>query len=84
MGLKRWKGCENMCVALPGKVTDVDGDVAVVNFDGNEVRAHKGIVHINIGDYVLVHAGMIIQTLQKSEAESMVSLFKELEDIADA
>lgn len=73
-----------MCVALPGKVTEIDGDIAVVDFDGNVVRAHKGIVNVNTGDYVLVHAGMVIQTMQKSEAESMVSLFKELEEIADA
>lgn len=73
-----------MCVALPGKVIEIDGDIAIVDFEGNTVRAHKGIVNINTGDNVLVHAGMIIQRMQKSEAESLTSLFRELEDIADA
>lgn len=71
-----------MCVALPGIVRKIDGNVARVEFDGNIVNAHTGIAKVNEGDYVLVHAGMIIQRMDKKEADNMISLFKELEEIA--
>ncbi len=70
-----------MCVALPGIVKSIDGSMAKVCFDGNIVNAHTGIAKVNTGDYVLVHAGMIIQKLDKEEADNMISLFKELEEI---
>lgn len=73
-----------MCVALPGKVVSMEENIATVDFDGNTVRAHAGVVDINVGDYVLVHAGMIIQKMSRTEADNMVELFRELEELADA
>ncbi len=70
-----------MCVALPGIVKKIEGNNAKVEFDGNIVSAHTGIVKVCEGDYVLVHAGMIIQKLNRDEADNMISLFKELEEI---
>ncbi len=69
-----------MCVALPGKVIDIEGTTASVEFDGNVVRANIGLVNVNIGDYVLVHAGMVIQTMKSDEALDMIQLFKDLEE----
>ncbi|MBE5835847.1 MAG: HypC/HybG/HupF family hydrogenase formation chaperone [Butyrivibrio sp.] len=69
-----------MCVALPGVVTDTsDEKYATVDFNGNTVRAAKGLVDIAVGDRVLVHAGCIIQKVSKDEAEEMEELFKELD-----
>ena len=70
-----------MCVAAPGKVISVEDGYAKVDYDGNIIKAHAGIVSGKPGDYVLVHAGMIIQTIKQQEAEEMTALFKELEEI---
>ena len=70
-----------MCVAAPGIVKEIDGNMAKIDYDGNIVQAHTGIVDVKPGDYVLVHAGMILQTLKQKEAEEMQQLFRELEDI---
>ena len=35
-----------------------------------------------IGDYVLVHAGMAIQIVEKKEAHDWIDLFKEIEELA--
>ena len=67
-----------MCVAAPGKVIEINGDTAVIDYNGNKVNANKGIVDIKIGDYVLVHAGLIIQVLPEDEAKNMLELFEEL------
>ncbi len=70
-----------MCVAAPGIVETIEDGMATVNYNGNRVKAHAGIVNVNIGDYVLVHAGMIIQVMKQKEAEEMLELFDELEEL---
>ena len=70
-----------MCVAAPGKVIEINGDTAVIDYNGNKVNANKGIVDIKIGDYVLVHAGLIIQVLPEEEKKNMLELFEELSEL---
>ena len=70
-----------MCVATPGKVIEINGDNVVLDYDGNRVSANKGIVDVKIGDYALVHAGLIIQVLPDDEAKFMLDLFKDIEEL---
>lgn len=63
-----------MCVAIPGKVISIEDGKAVVDFSGNQVRAYVGLVNVKIGDYVLVHAGCVIQTMKQQEAEELTEL----------
>lgn len=70
-----------MCVAAPGKVIEINDDTAVIDYNGNKVNANKGIVDVKIGDYVLVHAGLIIQVLPEDEAKNMLELFEELSEL---
>lgn len=67
-----------MCVAYPGKVLAIEGKYAHVDFTGNVVKVNVSMVDVNIGDYVLVHAGMAIQKVTAQEAEPWVELFQEL------
>ena len=70
-----------MCVAIPGKVIELDGTKATVDFSGNVVTAEAGLVNVKIGDRVLVHAGCIIQTMDEDLANEMEELFNEIEDL---
>ena len=70
-----------MCVALPGIIEKIEDSIASVNFSGNVVRAHTGVVNVSVGDYVLVHAGLIIQKLDREEAENMKELFEAIKEI---
>ena len=63
-----------MCVALPGKVIELTGRDAVVDFSGNQVTARAGLVDVKIGDYVLVHAGCVIQKVTQQDMEEMKKL----------
>jgi len=71
-----------MCVAAPGRVIEINGDTAVIDYNGNKVNANKGIVDVHIGDWVLVHAGLIIQVLPEDEAQNMIDIFQELEELS--
>lgn len=70
-----------MCVAAPGKVIEINGDNAVIDYNSNKITANKGIVDVKVGDYVLVHAGLIIQVLPDEEAENMIEIFKDLGEL---
>lgn len=65
-----------MCVAIPGKVISIQDGQAVVDFSGNRVSAYIGLVPAKIGDYVLVHAGCVIQIMKQQEAEEVLELMQ--------
>ena len=69
-----------MCVAMPGKVIEVYEKDALVDFSGKRVRAIAGLVPVAVGDYVLVHAGCILQKLSAGEAQDLMDLFEEIEE----
>ena len=63
-----------MCVALPGKVIEIKERDAIVDFNGNQVTARAGLVDVKVGDYVLVHAGCVIQKVSKQDMEDLEGL----------
>ncbi len=63
-----------MCVALPGKVIEIKERDAVVDFNGNQVTARAGLVDVKVGDYVLVHAGCVIQKVSQQDMEDLKNL----------
>ena len=69
-----------MCVALPGKVIEIKGRDAVVDFNGNQVTARAGLVDVKAGDFVLVHAGCVIQKVTQQDMEDLKNLSNLMED----
>ncbi|MCK4409742.1 MAG: HypC/HybG/HupF family hydrogenase formation chaperone [Candidatus Eisenbacteria sp.] len=73
-----------MCLAVPGKVIEIDGDTARVDFGGITREANVVLVpEAAVDSYVLVHAGFAIQVLNEAEAEETLSLFRELAEALD-
>lgn len=70
-----------MCVAAPGKIIEINGNDAVIEYSTNKTHANLGIVDAKIGDWVLVHAGLVIQVLPENEARYMTDLFRDLEEL---
>ena len=69
-----------MCVARLGKVVDAGEKKALVDFDGLKMEVRSGLVDIKPGDNVLVHAGIIIQTINEEEAREMKEVEKMLSE----
>ena len=67
-----------MCVAYPGRVVAISGSHGMVDFSGTEVSVNLGLVPAKVGDFVLVHAGMAIQIVEKDEAWDWIALFRDL------
>ncbi len=73
-----------MCLAVPGKVLEIDGDTARVDFGGITREANVVLVpEAAVDSYVLVHAGFAIQVLNETEAEETLSLFRQLAEALD-
>ncbi len=76
----------NMCLAIPGRILEVNEAEdellrsARVEFSG--VVKHVSLActpQARAGQYVLVHAGMALETIDEDEARKTLELLKELE-----
>ena len=73
-----------MCLSVPGKIISIAGDdpltrSAKVSFGGTIKDVNLAYVpDAEIGDYVIVHVGFALNTIDSEEAEKV---FKEIEQI---
>lgn len=73
-----------MCVALPGKILSIDGQMAKADFSGNVVNVNTGLIEPKVGDYVLVHAGCAIEIMAEDKAQELIDLFQEIDELERA
>jgi hydrogenase expression/formation protein HypC len=74
-----------MCLAIPGRVVELHGQhgelVALVDFDGTTRKVVVTFVpEVQLGDYVIVHAGVALQRLDEAAAAETLALFAEMGD----
>jgi hydrogenase expression/formation protein HypC len=67
-----------MCLAIPGEIKDISGSEAVVDYGGVSMQANLQLVeNASVGDIVLVHAGFVIQILDKDDGNELQKLIEE-------
>ncbi|CTQ76195.1 HypC/HybG/HupF family hydrogenase formation chaperone [Roseibium alexandrii] len=68
-----------MCLAIPAKITELDGDdMAVVALEGIKKRISTALVEdLAVGDYVLVHVGYALHKVSPDEAARTLQLMAE-------
>jgi len=68
-----------LCLAIPAKVLEVNGNVAKVDFGQGVAReVNVMLVDAIVGDYVLVHAGYAIEKLDQKAAEESLNTWREI------
>ncbi|MEM2882482.1 MAG: HypC/HybG/HupF family hydrogenase formation chaperone [Candidatus Bathyarchaeia archaeon] len=67
-----------MCLAIPGRVMEIKGGLAKVDFGGVTREVDISLVDPKVGDYVIVHAGFAIQVLDEEEAKKTLELWGEI------
>ena len=68
-----------MCLAVPARLVSCRGSNALADLHGNRVEISTLLVpHCKEGDWVLLHAGFAIQTLNEREAEDTWAVIKDL------
>jgi hydrogenase expression/formation protein HypC len=74
-----------MCLGVPGKVVDVDGLVATVDFWGVRKQIRLEVVDepVQPGDYILNHVGYAIRRIPPGDVDSTLALYAELLRLAE-
>ncbi len=77
-----------MCLAIPMRVTKVTGDpddftttqLATVDADGISKDIRLDVVDRwpEVGDYLIIHAGFAIHTLEEKEARANIELIRKM------
>ena len=77
-----------MCLAIPGKIISIEQGqdevfrMGVVSFDGINREVNLAMVpEAVVDDYVLVHVGVAIQTLDEEEAMKTLEYLRELNEL---
>ncbi|MHB8110870.1 MAG: HypC/HybG/HupF family hydrogenase formation chaperone [Syntrophorhabdaceae bacterium] len=73
-----------MCLATPVLILNTQGAEAEVEIGGLRRMVSIALTpEANPGDYVLVHAGYAIGTINENDAKETLLLLKEMEDMSD-
>jgi len=69
-----------MCLGVPGKVLEVNGLEATVDFFGVKKLLRLDIVDepVTVGDYVLNHVGFAIRRIPPDEVGETLALFEQV------
>ena len=78
-----------MCLAVPGKIVSIGGDDPLlrsgrVNFGGIVKEVNLGYTpEAKVGDYVIVHVGFAISTVDEEEAQRVFDYLREMDELGE-
>lgn len=78
-----------MCLAIPGKIESIVNDDPLlrsgkVNFGGILKDVNLAYVpDAKIGDYVIVHVGFALSTVDEAEAHQVFDYLRQMEELQD-
>ena len=78
-----------MCLAVPGRIVSIDDDDTLlrsgrVDFAGVVKQVNLAYVpEARLGDYVLVHVGFAINTIDEIEARQVFEHLREMGELAE-
>ncbi|MFX1322541.1 MAG: HypC/HybG/HupF family hydrogenase formation chaperone [Promethearchaeota archaeon] len=68
-----------MCLAIPGKILEINDNFALVDFNGIEQNIIIALIqNPEVGKYVIVHAGYAIEQMNEKDALEAIEQWKEL------
>jgi hydrogenase expression/formation protein HypC len=68
------------------RVASIEGDTAVAELDGVKREASLVLLdqEVEIGDFIIIHAGFAISRLDPEEARETLALMREFSGVGDA
>jgi hydrogenase expression/formation protein HypC len=69
-----------MCLGVPGKIIDINGSMATVDFWGVRRQVNLDIVDepVTVGDYILNHVGFAIRRIPEETIVETLALYETL------
>ena len=73
-----------MCLAIPARIVELQGDNAVVDAMGNRWKAKTTLLAgAKLGDLVLIHAGFAISLVDEEDAKKTWQLIAQIDDFRE-
>jgi hydrogenase expression/formation protein HypC len=73
-----------MCLAIPGKIIEIEQNTALVDFDGIKQNVIIALIQDpEIGKYVIVHAGYAIEQMDEKDALEAIKQWREIAEDQD-
>ena len=70
-----------MCLAVPLKIVEIDGNNAVGEVEGLRRKMRLDFIkEPRLGEYVIVHAGFAIERLDEEQAKADIAEWNEVRD----
>jgi hydrogenase expression/formation protein HypC len=70
-----------MCLAIPAKIVEIKDNTARADMNGVIVKASLDLLEdASIGDYILIHTGIAIEKIDKTEAMETLKLIDEMKN----
>ncbi len=70
-----------MCLAIPARIIELEGDNAVVDAMGNRFAAKTTLLpQAKLGELVLIHAGFAISLVDEEEARETWQLIAQINE----
>lgn len=71
-----------MCLAVPMKLVHIEGNKGVVELSGVKKEVSLNLLRkVQIGDYLIIHAGFAIEKLDEEEAKKNLAIWEEIENL---
>ncbi|MFA7243980.1 MAG: HypC/HybG/HupF family hydrogenase formation chaperone [Patescibacteria group bacterium] len=66
-----------MCLAIPGKIKEIKGAIALFDYEGEEYKADISLVqNPKVGDWILMHDGRALSKISETEAKENLKFIK--------
>lgn len=73
-----------MCLAIPSRIVEKNGNLAVIDVDGVRRDANLMLLEdAEVGDWVIVHAGFAIHKIDEESALETISFLREAAEFSE-
>ena len=74
-----------MCVGVPSKIVKINDSMAVIDVEGAQREVSLLLLDedVQLGDYVIVHAGFAIRKIHEEDARENLRLMKKMFGLED-
>jgi hydrogenase expression/formation protein HypC len=74
-----------MCVGVPSKIVKIDDSMAIIDVEGAQREVSLLLLdeEVQLGDYVIVHAGFAIHKIHEEDAHENLRLMRKMFGVED-
>ena len=66
-----------MCLAIPGKITKINGREVLVKYPDQTRKALLAEEKVQVGDWVMVQMGLVARVLSEKDAKEMLKAWQD-------